>query len=131
MKKVLEVIWKFINSKFLGYAVAALLIVMLAGQCRRNTDLKRDIAIKEQNIAAADSTITSYKTKEGSYVAEKAIWILTEKELKQQNAEMAKQVKEQKGKVISLNNAVLRLKQDTSILHDSIRYLTAIIDSAI
>ena len=131
MKKFLEIIWKFINSKFLGYVVAAILIMLLAGQCRRTTNLKIENAKLEQNVSAADSTITEYKNKEGVYQADKATWILSERELKKQNRELYDQVKNQKGRVISLNNTIIRLRQDTTILHDSIRYLTKIIDSAI
>jgi hypothetical protein len=131
MKKILSSIWKFINSKFFGYILVALILVFFAGQCRRNTDLQRENIIKEQNIAAADTTIIEYKTKEGIYQAEKAIWILTEKELKEQNTLLSNLVNKQSGNIISLNRANLSLKQDTILLHDSIRYLTAIIDNAI
>jgi hypothetical protein len=131
MKKVIETIWKFINSKFFGYMLAIIFIGMLAGQCKRNTDLKRENLILEQNVAAADSTITEYKTKEGVYTAEKATWILTEKQLKKENKELYDLVQQQDGRVITLNRTILRLRQDTAILHDSIRYLTKIIDSAI
>jgi len=131
MKKILDIIWKFINSKFFGYALVILCIIIIASQCQRNTNLKRDNIKKEQNILAAKSTITEYKNKEGTYIAEKAIWILTERELKEQNSELSKLVGEQKGRIISLNNAVFRLKQDTTILHDSINYLNSIIGKAI
>ena len=130
MKNILKIIWGFINSKFFGYAVIALLILFLAGQCKHSSDLKRDNKIKDQNIAAADSTINEYKTKEGKYTAEKAVWILTEKDLKKQNKDLYDKVESQSGKIISLNNAVLHLRQDTSMLHDSIRYLKAIIGKA-
>ena len=123
MKKVLTAVWKFINSKFLGYAIAIIIIMFLAGQCRRNTDLARENQIHEQNLAAADSTINEYVNKEGTYTAEKAVWILTEKQLKEQNRDLYDRVKAQGGKIISLNRTVLQLKQDTAILHDSIRYL--------
>jgi len=127
MKKFLEAIWKFINSKFFGYAVAIVLILLLAGQCKRNTDLRRENRIQEQNIAAANDSIKTYKDKNGRLTSEKAVWILTEKQLKEENKELYDKVKAQDGKIISLNNVVFQLKQDTTILHDTIRYLKSII----
>jgi len=131
MKKFLKIIWDFINSKFFGYALAILFIMIIAGQCKRNTELESDIDKKEQNIAAADSVITEYKDIEKRYHAEKAMWILTERELKKQNEELSSLVGKEKGRVISLNNAVFRLQQDTTVLHDSIRFLTDVVDKAI
>jgi len=127
MKKILEAVWKFINSKFFGYAVVIVLILFLAGQCKRNTDLKRENKIQEQNIAAANDSINTYKNKNGQLTSEKAVWVLTEKQLKEENKGLYDQVKDQKGKIISLNNVVFQLKQDTTILHDTIRYLKSII----
>jgi len=127
MKKILEAVWKFINSKFFGYAVVIVLILFLAGQCKRNTDLKRENRIREQNIAAANDSIKTYKDKNGQLTSEKAVWILTEKDLKKENKDLYDKVKAQDGRIISLNNAVFQLKQDTAILHDSIRYLRSVI----
>lgn len=127
MKKFLEAIWKFINSKFFGYAVAVVLILLLAGQCKRNTDLRRENRIQEQNIAAANDSIKTYKNKAGQLTSEKAVWILTEKQLKEENRSLYDKVKAQNGQIISLNNVVFQLKQDTTILHDTIRYLKSII----
>ncbi len=129
--KILTLIWKLVNSKVFSYVIVGLLIMMFAGQCKRSTDLKIENAKLEQNVSAADSTIIEYKNKEGVYEADKATWILSEKELKKQNKNLFDQVKAQEGNVISLNNTIIRLRQDTTILHDSIRYLTKIIDSAI
>jgi cell division protein FtsB len=131
MKKILEAIWKFINSKFFGYALVIIAIIIIASQCQRNRNLKQDNIINEQNLAAKDKEINSYKNKNDELVAEKAIYILTEKELKKENKELSDKVKAQSGHIISLNNVVFGLKQDTTILHDSIRYLKAIIGNAI
>lgn len=134
MKNILEKIWKFINSKFFGYAVTIVLIGMVAGQCKRNTDLKRDNIILNQNITAADTTVKELTNKVGDYEAQKSTWILTEKQLKEKKNELFvlyNEYKKQEGKIISLSRTIISLKQDTAILHDKIRYLTAIIDSAI
>jgi len=131
MKKILEAIWKFLNSKFFGYAVAIILILLLAGQCKRNTDLRRENRIQEQNIAAANDSIRTYKNRNGELTSEKAIWILTEKQLKEENKTLYDRVKAQNGQIISLNHTILALRQDTTILHDSIRYLNSVIGKAI
>jgi hypothetical protein len=125
--KILKAIWNFLNSKVFGYVVVIILVLFLANQCKRNSDLKRDNKIKEQNLAAATDSINSYKNKNGELVSEKAVWILTEKQLKKENKDLYDKVKDQKGEIISLNHVVFGLKQDTSILHDTIRYLKAVI----
>jgi len=126
MKKYLNYLWKFINSKFFGYAVVIVLILLLAGQCKQKHDLKIDKIKMEQNIAAADTIINQYKDKNGKLTAEKAIWILSEKELKKQNKDLYDRVQAQKGDIISLNHAIFNLKQDTTILHDTIKYLKSV-----
>jgi hypothetical protein len=131
MKKILDTIWKFINSKFFGYALVIIAIIIIASQCQRNHNLKRDNIIDEQNLAAKNNEINTYKNKNGELESEKAIYILTEKELKKENKELFDKVKAQSGQIISLNNVVFSLKQDTTILHDSIRYLKAIIGNAV
>jgi len=126
--KILNIIWKFINSKIFMYA---LLILFILNMCSKNSDLKRENLKHEQNIEAADSTIKIYKNKNGTLTAEKTIWILSKKELKKKNNELSDLANNQTGKLISLNNTILRLRQDTSILHDSIRYLTSIIGTPV
>jgi len=124
---ILKKIWSFINSKFFPYVIVIILILLLAKQCQSNRDLKIDNKIKDQNIAAADTTIKIYKNKNGQLTAEKSIWILSEKELKKQNKSLYDQVNSQKGRIISLNNTILKLVQDTTLLLDSIRYLHEVI----
>jgi hypothetical protein len=131
MKKYLEYAWKFINSKFFGYAVVALLIILLAGQCQSKNNLKREKAKTEQNLAAANDSVKIYRDKQGKLTAEKAVWILSEKELKKQNKDLYDKVQQQKGDIISLNEVVFQLEQDTTILHDTIRYLKAVIGKAV
>lgn len=128
--KIADIIWKFLNSKFFPYILISLLVLFVLNTCNKNSDLKRENNNHEQNIAASDSIINTYKDKNGTLTAEKTIWILSKKELKEKNDELSNLVNDQKGRIISLNNTVLRLRQDTSILHDSIRYLKSIIGKA-
>ena len=124
--KTLTTIWNFINSKIFGYVVIIALIFFLANECHNSKVLKTDNLKKTQNMYAADTIITRYKNKDGQYTSEKAIWISTEKQLKQQNKDLYDMVQNQKGKLISLNNSLLNLYQDTTLLHDSIRYFHSI-----
>ena len=121
--KFFEMIWKFINSKFFGYAIVILIGIFLASQCKRNEDLKREKIKLEQNLSAANDSMRIYENRQGELVAEKSVWILTERELRDQNRELYDQVRSQSGTVISLNNVVFGLRQDKSILQDSIKYL--------
>lgn len=117
-------------SQLAGYVLAIFLIILLANQCKRTSDLKRDNIIANQNVLAADSAMNVYKNKNGALTAEKNVWILTEKQLKEKNSELYALSKEQSGKLISLNNVIFRLRQDTTLLHDSIKYLHSIIGEA-
>lgn len=129
--KILNVFWKFINSKIFLYALFALLALFVLGTCGKNSNLKIENDKHKQNIAAADGVINIYKNKNGILTAEKDVWILSKKELKKKNNELSDLADNQKGRLISLNNVVLGLKQNESILHDSINYLTSIISEPI
>lgn len=126
IKKILSLL----NSKLISLLIIIILIIMYANQCHNNNDLKRDNIIKDQNIAAADTVIKYYKNKDGQHTSEKAIWILSEKQLKKENSDLYEKVKNQEGKIISLNNAVISLSQSETLLHDSLKYLHAIISEA-
>jgi hypothetical protein len=123
MKKFLEKVWKFINSRIFGYIVVILLIVFFIGTCNRVNNLKDELKRKDQNISALTDSITTVKLKNGDLQVSINGYIATEKELRQYNSELADAVKAQKGKVITLNQIVFNLKQDTSELRKYIREL--------
>lgn len=131
MKNKIKLILDFINNRAFVYAVIMLLILLLAGQCKRNSNLVRDNKIKDQNISAANDSIKTYIDKNGKLISEKTIWILTENQIKKENKYLYDLIKSQDGKIISLNNVVLGLKQDTVILHDTIKYLKPFIFNAV
>lgn len=130
MKKYLEVIWKIVSSNIFAYVIAGGILFFAFQQCESKKDLVAEKTKLEQNIKAKNDSIETYKLKNGTLVKEKGILILSEKELKKENSDLYKQVKQQSGSIITLNNAVLSLKQDTELLNDKIRYLRAVIDSA-
>jgi len=127
IKKLGKVIWTLLNSRIFYYIIIILLVLFGLKKCGNEKDLKIENKILEQNVSAANDSIRLYKTKTGDLQAQKQLYIKSEKELKKENSELSKRVKEQEGKIISLSRTVIKLKQDTSILHDSIRYLNSVI----
>ena len=121
--KALKAIWKFVNSNVFKYIVIGVLIVLFAGTCGRNSRLKEDAAIKDQNIAALSDTITTVKLQNGELQASKNAFMADANELRLLNAELSDEVKLQKGKVVTLNRIVFQLKQDTAELRKYIREL--------
>jgi hypothetical protein len=96
-----------IKTKEIIYIIAILLLVSItAVQCNRNIDLQTDLEKSEVNIEAMQDTITASKTREGKLQYEKATFVTTEKGLRDLNADLAKEVAEQKGKVAQLNKII-------------------------
>ncbi|GAF99188.1 unnamed protein product, partial [marine sediment metagenome] len=56
----------------------------------------------------------------GDLVASKSAYIANEKELKEFNAGLAKQLKDEKGKVVTFNNIVFQLRQDSADLQKNL-----------
>jgi len=121
--KVLTKIWKFINSKIFGYALIAAFILLFLGTCGRNSVLKEKANRTEQNLIASNDTIKSERLKNGDLRVSINGYVANEKELKVFNEDLANQVKAQTGKVVTLNNIVFHLRQDTADLRAYINYL--------
>lgn len=119
--KTIEFISIVLKSRLFAYSIVVLMTLFAFSKCQSNKDLVADKTKTEQNLTAANDTIKVYKTKYGTVVSEKQIYIKSISELKKENNGLYKQVKEQKGNVISLNNALLLLKQDTTILRSKLR----------
>jgi hypothetical protein len=77
----------------------------------------------EQNISALNDTITIVKKKNGALNFSIDGFVATTKELKTLNKSLYDQVKDQSGKVLSLNNAVITLTQDKTELQKYIDVL--------
>ena len=119
--KTLNSIWKFVNSKIFNYIVIVVTIIILVSMCSKNVNLNDEVERNEQNISALTDTITTVKTKNGDLQSSISGYIATGKKLKELNENLANQVSNQKGKVITLNNIIFQLKQDTSDLNEYIR----------
>jgi hypothetical protein len=116
LTKILKAIWGFVNSKFLGYAVAIVLVLMLAQTCKKNSDLKKEKAQQEQNMAAKNDTLHQQKLKTGELQFTIDGYIASVKDLKNINKDLADEVDKQKGTVVNLNKVVVLLMQDTTDL---------------
>ena len=122
--KFLKSLWKFINSKVFGYILIAVAILLLVGTCGRNANLKEEAERSHQNLIASNDTIKIERLKNGDLQVSIGGYIANEKELREFNEDLANQVKAQTGKVITLNNIVFHLKQDTTELR---RYIDSLL----
>lgn len=114
--KILKKIWNFINTRIFGYILIGIFIILFIGTCGKNSSLKEESLRKDQNILALSDTIKTERFKNGSIQVSIAGYIGNAKELKEYNKDLAKQIKDQKGKVVTLNNIIFYLKQDTADL---------------
>lgn len=130
LKKIADALWTLVNSRVFYYIVIVVLVIFAVRQCGNRHNQEVENTILNQNLAAKTDTIKSYKNKNNELVSEKAIYIKSIKRLKDENSSLYRRVQSQKGDIITLNRTVVTLKQNASILSDSIRYLTSIIDSA-
>ncbi len=120
---ILSKIWFFLNSKVFLYITIGIALFFFVNTCSKNTDLKKNIKRQSNNILALNDTITIERTKTGDLQVSVDGYVASEKELKSLNKDLYIDVKNQKGKVITLNNIVIELKQDTSELRKYIRNL--------
>jgi hypothetical protein len=98
-----------------------------AGQCKRILDQNTQIQINEQNESALNDQLKTEKTKNGQLLVSIDGYIATEKELKSLSNKLWQEVNDQKGKVISLTNVVIRLQQDSIQLQKTIDHLRTVI----
>lgn len=123
MKKTLKTIWKFLNSRIALYVGIVVVVVLFAGTCSRNGDLRDQIQRRDNNIEALTDTIQTTRLQNGRLQSSITGYLANINELKEFNKGLADQVAAQKGKVITLNNIVFQLKQDTADLREFIRNL--------
>lgn len=109
-------IWGFIKSKvFIALVIIALIVINVI-QCSHIKELKRQQEISDQNNIALNDSIKYEKQKNGDLQASIAIYIASEKELKDLNRDLYNRIKEQDGRIISLGEAIIQLKQDSATL---------------
>jgi hypothetical protein len=120
IKKIWNLVWGFLNSRLFVLGLIFLMFLFLAGQCKKIIDTQTEIMVRDQNISALKDSLKTEKTKNGSLLVSIDGYIATEKELKKLNNGLWILVNDQKGKVVSLTNAVIRLKQDSALLSKTV-----------
>jgi hypothetical protein len=131
IKKIFKAIWSFLNSKFLGYGIALILVIFIAQTCHNLSKAKQDAANAHQNIIALTDTIKKEKLKTGELQYSIAGYISTVEDLKNLNKGLYNEVEKQKGTVINLNRLTILLQQDKEDLAKFIDSLKVIINSPI
>jgi len=129
MKKFLEGVWKFINSKVFVYIILGIGIFLLVNMYNKNQDLKDESERNDTNITALNSKVENYKTKEGEHLATVAAYESHAEELEQYNKALANDVKKEKGKIITYSNLVFRLRQDSTALAKQVNELKKLLES--
>jgi len=131
IKKIFKTIWSFLNSKFLGYGIALILIVFIAQTCSNLNKAKQDAADAHQNIIALTDTLHKEKLKTGELQFSIAGYISSVEDLKNVNKGLYDEVEKQKGTVINLNRLTILLQQDKEDLAKYIDSLKMIINQPI
>jgi hypothetical protein len=131
LKKIGKAIWAFLNSKFLGYGIALILIIFIAQTCHNLSKAKQDAANAQQNISALTDTIHKEKLKTGELQFTIAGYIASTKDLEKVNKGLYDEVEKQKGTVINLNRLTILLQQDKEDLSKYIDSLKIIINQPI
>jgi hypothetical protein len=103
----------------------------LGRSCAKTRDMERKNKKQEQNIAALTDTIRMEKTKSGKQEVTIAGFVVSTKELEKLNKDLSNELKDQKGRVISLGKIIFQLKQDTAVLRARINYLESIMSQPI
>lgn len=127
--KVLKGVWAFLNSRIFVIILIVLLMIIGVGECKRIFALKTDVNTHDQNISALTDSLKFERTKNGALLVSVDGYIATEKDLKLLNKSLWDEVTAQKGKVISLTNLIVVLKQDSTELAKTIDKLNTIIGS--
>jgi hypothetical protein len=89
-----------------------ILIFILCWQQCNVSRLKTDLAMKDNNLKALTDTITETKNKLGQAQYEKSVLISSKKGLEDLNADLAKEVKAQAGKIAYLSKIVSGISTD-------------------
>lgn len=129
MEKILNMIWKFLNSRLFAYIGIVLLVILFVGNCNRISDLNDTISTKNKNIEVLNDTVKTVKLKNGDLQSTVGSFQAKNKELKLLNESLYNEVKKRKTEVVTLNRIVFQLKQDTSDLQKYIDYLEGIINN--
>lgn len=126
---IIKKILSFLNSKIFIYIIIGLGVLIYLRTCSVNSSLKDQNELNIQNITAVNDTIKTEREKNGNYKTSITGYKADSKELSKYNKELAQKVKEEEGKVITLNNTVLEITMDNKELKNTIDSFSAKYDS--
>lgn len=124
-------IFKFLTSKTFLFLIVLVLAILIGRSCAKTRDYQRIVNIREQNITALIDTIKRERTKSDRQLVTIAGYIATIKDLEKFNQDLYKEVMDQEGNVLSLNNIIFQLRQDSSQLRSYVNYLESVINQPI
>lgn len=93
--------------------VIALLLFSVWFGLNRYANLKTDLSISEQNNKALADSVRYEKTRSGKLEAVKNVLVADKRDLEKLNADLAKELKEEKGKVKEIYKFITIIKHDT------------------
>lgn len=127
LTNIFKGLWSFVNSRIFVIILIVVLIMFAAGECKRILDLKTEVDVHDQNISALTDSLKLERTKNGELLVSIDGYIATEKDLKKLNRGLWDEVHAQKGKVISLTDLIVILRQDSAQLAKTVDKLNSII----
>ncbi len=105
----------------LQFLVLIALVAGLALLFWWNRKLRAEVLIREQNMAALQDSTRLVRNKAGDLEAARLVWVGTEKDLRELNAELADELEKEKGKVKTIQ------KITTVVRHDTVQVPTTVI----
>ena len=98
--------------------IGALIIFALfaAKQCSDNANLKQQAIVDKQNQLALTDSVRTIKTKYGNEISLKNVLIADRRNLKELNAELAKDLKKLEGNVLYIASTVASIKSQEPIV---------------
>ncbi len=112
---------KLSNLNIITWIAIVVMAILLFRQCSVSSNIKDELAISINNSSALGDSIETYRTRGGDLVYEKGILIASEKELKDLNKALYKDIKDLK------NNPKVVIMTETIIIHDTTLLETEII----
>lgn len=104
--------------------MGALIIFALltAKQCSDNANLKQQAIVDKQNLIALNDSVRTVKTKYGNEVSLKNVLIADRRNLKEFNAELAKDLKKLEGNVLYIASTVASIKsQEPIVINNTVK----------
>lgn len=124
-------IFKFLTSKTFLFIIVLVVFILLGRSCARHKEQQRITNIYEQNILALVDSLKVEVTKSRRQQTTIASYIADIEELEDLNIGLFEEVEEQKGNVVSLNQMVFQLEQQSDDFKEHINHLESIINQPV